>query len=168
MEQIFIRKKRSCFTPPPPKSNVDTTNDGFEMYLRLQIWRHFGYPAVSFRGCNHSLTTRMNIVTWEALTFDSPGTRVEILLKTGGLESTPLKTNMLKHTSWKRRSIDPNHQFLWFHSLVFAGVLHFHRQCLLHAWSQNKNQREFSCIPFIGVASLFEVRRSVFASVAVG
>ena len=25
----------------------------YKMYLRLQIWRHFGYPAVSFQGCSH-------------------------------------------------------------------------------------------------------------------
>ena len=34
--------------PPPPKSNIDTKNDGFlvfKMYLRLQIWRYFGYPC---------------------------------------------------------------------------------------------------------------------------
>ena len=37
--------------PPPPKFDIDTKNDGFLKCISFQIWHHFGYPAVSFRGC---------------------------------------------------------------------------------------------------------------------
>ena len=29
----------------PPKSNIDTNNDGFFKGISFRIWRHFGYPC---------------------------------------------------------------------------------------------------------------------------
>ena len=34
-----------------PETNTDTKNDGLDkMYLRLQIWRHFGVSMLVFGG----------------------------------------------------------------------------------------------------------------------
>ena len=35
----------------PLEFNIDTKNDGpWKMYLRLQMWRHFGYQVVKIHG----------------------------------------------------------------------------------------------------------------------